>query len=165
MIPITPAGKRDHTPSPPDRRNWIVLLSENELRKMNFAVLNNRKRALIALIHSFVFLVVACHGFASPKSGIFLPTHIPAPDLVLIAIYLVVASILGWLVTISRCARERLYFALCATSATSGLLRSIFGDAALPAAQYLRVIMLSSAVLVGFWILRSFSRPVPETLA
>ena len=37
---------------------------------------------------------------------------------VLIAVYLVVASILAWLVGISRRARERIYFALCTCSAT-----------------------------------------------
>ena len=125
-----------------------------------FGVLNNRKRAAIALIHSFVFLGIALHGFAAPKAGIF--RGAATADIVLIAIYMVVASILAWLVGISRCARERIYFALCTCSATFGLLRTIFGDAAVPPAQYLRVIMLSSAVAVGFLILRSFSRPVAE---
>ncbi|MFZ0730843.1 MAG: hypothetical protein WAM79_00835 [Candidatus Sulfotelmatobacter sp.] len=126
-----------------------------------FGVLNNRKRALIALIHSVVFLGVATHGFLSPKAGI---THGSGAtgDFVLIGIYVIVAVILGWLVSISRCAGERIYFALCTSSAIFGLVRAIFGDAAVPPAQYLRVIMLSSAVGVGFLILRSFSRPVAE---
>ena len=127
-----------------------------------FGILTNRKRALIALIHSVVFLGIAIHGFASPKAGILLPGFVATCDLILIAIYLVVASILAWLVSISRGARERVYFVLCASSATFGLLRTIFGDATLPVAQYMRVIILSSAVLVGMWILRSFSRPVTE---
>jgi hypothetical protein len=127
----------------------------------DFGVLNNRKRALIALIHSFVFLGVAGHGFLSPKVGI-LRGPIPIGDIVLIAIYMIVASVLAWLVSISRCARERIYFALCTGSATFGLLRTILGDPAIPAAQYLRVILLSSAVLVGTVILRSFSRSTPE---
>ena len=63
--------------------------------------------------------------------------------------------------SISRGVRASgLYFVLCASSATFGLLRTIFGDAAIPAAQYLRVIMLSSAVIVGTLIFRSFSRPI-----
>jgi hypothetical protein len=128
----------------------------------DFGVLNNRKRALIALIHSLVFLGIAMHGFASPKVGVMLPGSGTTGDFALIAIYLAVASILAWLVGISRCARERLYFALCASSATFGLLRTVFGDAALPVAQYLRVLMLASAVIVGTLISRSFSRPVPE---
>ncbi len=130
-----------------------------------FGILTNRKRALIALIHSLVFLGIAMHGFASPKMGILLPGFVATADLILIAVYLVVASVLAWLVSISRGAKERVYFALCASSATFGLLRTIFGDADLPAAQYLRVIMLTSAVLVGTWILRSFSRPVTENVA
>jgi hypothetical protein len=106
-----------------------------------------------------VFLGVALHGFVSPKVGIIAGSGVVG-DFVLIGIYLVVASILGWLVTISRCLRERIYFVLCTSSATFGLLRAIFGDTALPVAQYMRVIMLSSAVAVGFLILRVFSRPV-----
>jgi hypothetical protein len=127
----------------------------------DFGILNSRKRALIALIHSVVFLGVAAHGFMSPKFGILHGLAATA-DLVLIGIYLVVASILTWLVGISRCMKERIYFVLCASSATFGLLRTIFGDPAIPAAQYLRVIMLSSAVLVGIAILRSHSQPVTE---
>ncbi len=130
----------------------------------DFAILTNRKRALIALIHSFVFLGIALHGFASPKAGILLPGLSRIGDFVLIGIYLIVASILGWLVTISRCARERLYFSLCTTSATFGLLRTVFGDASLPIAQYMRVMMLTSAVFVGMWIFRSFSPPVAENV-
>ena len=129
----------------------------------DFGVLTNRKRALIALIHSFVFLGIASHGFLSPKSGIF-GGRGATGDFVLIGIYLTVASILAWLVSVARGAREKIYFALCATSATFGLLRVIFGDTSLPAAQYMRVIMLSSAVIVGAWIYRSFARPVAENI-
>jgi len=109
-----------------------------------------------------VFLGIAMHGFVSPKAGILLPGLVATADLILIGIYLTVASILAWLVSIARCAKERVYFVLCASSATFGLLRTLFGDAAVPAAQYLRVIMLTSAVLVGTWIFRSFSSPVTE---
>ncbi len=130
----------------------------------DFGILNNRKRALIALIHSLVFLGIAMHGFASPKAGVLMPRLVATADLVLIGIYLTVASILAWLVSISRCAKERVYFVLCASSATFGLLRTVFGDAALPAAQYLRVILLTSAVIVGTLIFRSFSRPVAENV-
>ncbi len=127
----------------------------------DFGVLTNRKRALIALIHSFVFLGIATHGFLSPKSGV-IHGRGAVGDFVLIGVYLVVASILSWLVGVSRCVRERIYFALCTCSASFGLLRSLFGDAALPIAQYMRVIMLSSAVVVGLMILRSFSQPITE---
>jgi hypothetical protein len=127
-----------------------------------FGVLNNRKRALIALIHSLVFLGIAMHGFASPKAGVLLRGFGGTGDFILIGIYLTVASILAWLVSLARCTKERAYFALCASSATFGLLRTVFGDTALPAAQYLRVLMLTSAVLVGTWIYRSFARPGVE---
>lgn len=127
----------------------------------DFGVLNTRKRALIALIHSFVFLGVAVHGFLSPKMGILRGSG-KTGDFVLIGIYMAVASILAWLVSVARCFRERVYFVLCATSATFGLLRTIFGDSALPIAQYMRVIMLGSAVAIGILIIRTFSRPVVE---
>jgi hypothetical protein len=130
----------------------------------DFGVLNNRKRALIALIHSLVFLGIAMHGFASPKDGVLLPGSGATGDFVLIGIYLHVASILIWLASIARCATERAYFALCASSATFGLLRTIFGDAAIPVAQYMRVIMLTSAVMVGGWIFHSFSRTASENV-
>lgn len=128
----------------------------------DFAILTNRKRALIAVTHSLVFLGIAFHGFASPKNAAVLLGPGAVLGIALIAIYFTVASTLTWLVWISRCARERLYFALCACSASSGLLRTIFGDPALPVAQYFRVIMLTSAVIVGAWIFRSFSRRAAE---
>jgi len=145
---------------------WVTPFSGSNRRDLiqtmnDFGILNNRKRAFIALIHSVVFLFIAAHGFLSPKAGI-LHGLVATADLVLIGIYTVVASILAWLVTISRCSRERLYFTLCTSSATFGMLRTIFGDSALPPAQYLRVIMLTLAVIVGTIILRSFSRPVGE---
>jgi len=127
-----------------------------------FAILTNRKRALIALAHSLVFLGIALHGFVSPRAAAVFHGPGAATGVILVVIYLIVASVLAWLVSISRCAQERLYFALCTSSASFGLLRIIFGDQALPAAQYLRVLMLTSAVVVGVWIFRSFSRPVPE---
>jgi hypothetical protein len=124
----------------------------------DFGVLTNRKRALIALIHSIVFLGIAFHGFISPKAGV-LHRSGATGDFILIAIYLVVAAILAWLVSISRSFVERAYFALCAVSASSGLLRTIFGDHVVPPAQYLRVLMLSAAVGLGILIVRSHSRP------
>jgi len=58
-----------------------------------FGVLTNRKRAVIALIHSVVFLGVAASGFVSPKLGIVHGTGVMG-DFVLIGIYLIVSSIL-----------------------------------------------------------------------
>jgi len=125
----------------------------------DFAILANRKRALIALAHSVVFFGIALHGFESPRAAIALHGAGTVAGVTLLAIYLTVASVLAWLVVISRCLAERAYFAFCASSATFGLLRTLFGDAGLPAAQYLRVLMLTCAVLVGTRILRSFSHP------
>src|SRR5215467_3722619 len=127
-----------------------------------FAILTNRKRALIALIHSVVFLGIAFHGFAAPKAGIVNGALRNAGDFALVFIYTVVASIFLWLVTLSRGWRERCYFLLCAGSASSGLLRTVLGDPRFPVGQYLRVILLSSAVILGAVIMRSFSRPVAE---
>jgi len=129
-----------------------------------FSILTNRKRAVIALIHSVVFLGVAMHGFLSPKTGILHGSGTNS-DFVLVMIYMTVSSVLAWLVGISRGVRERFYFALCTCSATFGLLRAIFGDGTLPVAQYMRVLMLASAVAVGTWIWRSFSTPVAEDAA
>jgi len=126
-----------------------------------FGVLTNRKRAVIALIHSVVFLGVAASGFVSPKLGIVHGTGVMG-DFVLIGIYLIVSSILLWLTTISRGVVERMYFAVCAISALSGLLRTILGDHAVPPAQYIRVLMLSSAVAIGSGIVRYYSRNSAE---
>jgi hypothetical protein len=130
----------------------------------DFGVLSNRQRGVIALIHSIVFLGIAFHAFVSPKAGI-LHRSGATGDFILIAIYLVLASILIWLASISRALVERAYFALCAVSASSGLLRTIFGDRAVPPAQYLRVLMLSAAVGLGILIVRSHSRPGNVTAA
>ena len=121
----------------------------------DFGVLHNRKRALIALLHSVGFLGVAAHGFGSPKAGILRGAGTTG-DFASIGIYLVVASTLAWLVSLSRCARERIYFALCASSASFGLLRTILGDVSIPVAQSMRVVLLGSAVAVGILILRTF---------
>ncbi|HVN17982.1 MAG TPA: hypothetical protein VMU05_04395 [Dongiaceae bacterium] len=128
----------------------------------DFGVLNNRKRAIVALIHSVVFLGVAFQGFLSPKVGILHGVRLLG-DVILIAIYLIVTSILCWLVSISRGRMEKIYFALCATSASCGLLRTICGDQVVPPAQYLRVVMLTSAVAVGVLIVRAHSRTANVT--
>jgi len=130
----------------------------------DFGVLTNRKRAVVALIHSIVFLAVAFHGFVSPKAGVLHGSGATG-DFILIAIYMVVASILVWLMSISRSLVERAYFVLCAVSASSGLLRTTFGDHVVPPAQYLRVIMLSAAVGLGILIVRSHSRTANVTVA
>lgn len=76
-------------------------------------------------------------------------------------IYIVVSSVLIQLIRMSRGAREKLYFAFCASSASLGLLRTILGDQNLPAGQYLRLLMLLCAVLTGIVILRSHPKMAP----
>jgi len=128
----------------------------------DYAIITNRKRALIALAHSVVFLLLAARGVATATtvSAIWLTASLIRPA-VMLFIYLVVSSVLIQLVRVSRCSREKLYFGFCASSATLGLLRTVVGDPNLPAGQYLRVVMLLCAVATGTVILRIHSR---ETL-
>ena len=125
----------------------------------DFAILTNRKRTKIALIHSVVFLLIAMRSAASASAvpPIWASTPVPLPTIALTAIYLIVATVLLLLVSISRCIREKLYFALCATSAGIGLLRYLFGDPALHAGLYLRVLLLTAAVITCTAILRLHS--------
>jgi len=133
-----------------------------------YAILTNRKRSIIALVHSIVFAGIALRSVA-------VATHVhpiwanpsSIASLLILLIYVVVSSILIQLTRISGSSRERLYFAFCATSATLGLFRTIIGDQNLPAGQYLRVLMLLCAVVTGLIIVRSHSNLAlaPETNA
>ncbi len=127
----------------------------------NYAIVTNRKRAIIALIHSVVFLLIAARGAASPPlAPLWLHLHDGiAGQLIMLLMYLVVSSILWQLTRVSRCFLERLYFGFCSLSATVGLLRSIFGDPPMHLAIVLRVLLLSCAVISGFVILREHSQP------
>ena len=120
----------------------------------DFAILSNRKRVLIALVHSVFFLALAVRGFASPKTAVSF--HGPGHwgGIVTLAIYGIVAGVLAWLAKIARCAKERIYFLLCVGSASFGFTRTLLGDSAVPPAQYLRVLMLVCAVVMGIWIFR-----------
>ena len=119
-----------------------------------FAILSNRKRVLIALIHSVFFLGLAVRGFAFPRNAFSSqgPGHIPS--LVMLVVYGIVAIILAILTWFARSGKEKLYFMLCVASASFGFIRVLLGDSAMPPAQYLRVLMLASAVGVGVWIYR-----------
>jgi hypothetical protein len=132
----------------------------------DYAIITNRKRAVIALIHSVVFLLIALRTLAVATAAmpIWLASASVVSSVAMLAIYLVVSSILMKLVQVSRCAREKLYFAFCASSATLGLLRTVFGDPSLHLAQYLRVAMLICAVVTGTSILRGHSRPAVRVL-
>lgn len=125
----------------------------------DYVILTNRKRAVVALVHSAVFLALALRTLilADPANPMW---HADGAGIALRMplIYLVVSSILIQLVRVSRCLRERLYFGFCASSATLGLLRAILGDSLVPAGQVLRVVMLVCAVLTGTLILRNHPR-------
>ena len=124
----------------------------------SFTILNSRKRAIIALIHTIVFLCVAALQTAvSHASAFSLHGNKVGGGIVLLAMYTIVTTVLLVLLRMASHATEQLYFALCATSAAFGLLRVLLGDPALHAGV-LRVFLLSCATVVGLIILRTHSR-------
>ncbi len=125
-----------------------------------FSILTNRKRAVVALVHSVVFLLIAVRQMvaATPAPGILLPSTVPTGTWILCGILAVVSSILLWLFIISRGGMEKFYFGFCMISACSGLLRTAAGDQTFHSGLYIRVAMLVSAVLVGLLIVRRHSR-------
>jgi hypothetical protein len=137
------------------------LTLQNRLSK--YAILTNRKRAIIALLHSVIFALIALRSItsASAVNPIWLNNSARLSSVAILTIYLVVSSVLIQLVRVSRGAREKLYFAFCASSASLGLLRTILGDQNLPASQYFRLLMLLCAVLTGIIILRSHEKMTP----
>jgi hypothetical protein len=128
----------------------------------SYAILTNRKRAVIALIHSVVFLLIALRSLAVPSAtrGIFSSIQFHTRvggSVVLTAIFLLVTAILATLFCISRNFRERLYFGFCTVSAATGLLRCLVGDPPFHSANYIRATMLICAVVVGTLIWRGYS--------
>jgi len=122
-----------------------------------FAIINNRKRAIIALIHSVFFLGVAAVQLAiSHAAPLNMHGERATAGTILLAIYVIVTTVLLVLLRFSACAREKLYFALCAASAGFGLVRIVMGDPVLHA-NVLRVLLLFMAVIVGSLILRTHS--------
>jgi len=126
-----------------------------ELRFMRrYVILSNRKRVIIALVHTVAFLLLAVY------TGTLLvrPLHAGSPvsGWIIAGVYVAVTSALLILAAISGNAIERIYFGLCTTSAGFGLARQIFGDAGIPAAVYVRVVMLAFAVVMGVVILRGY---------
>lgn len=124
-----------------------------------FAILTNRRRALVALVHSVVFLLIAVRQMvgATSAAGIWVPSAVSRGTWILCGIYAIVSVVLLWLFVISRGWIEKIYFALCTISATSGLLRTTAGDQAFHAGLYIRTVMLVSAVLVGLLIVLAHS--------
>ena len=124
----------------------------------SFTILNSRKRAIIALIHTIVFLCVAAlQTTVSHASAFSLHGNKVVDGIVPLAIYAMVTTVLLVLLQMASHATERLYFGLCATSAAFGLLRVLLGDPALHA-SVLRVFLLSCATIVGLITLRTHSR-------
>ncbi len=123
----------------------------------SFTIINSRKRAIIALIHSVFFLAIAAIQAAlSHASPFSLHSAKATGGIVLLSIYCVVTTVLLILLVVSRCTKEKLYFALCAGSAGFGLLRILLGDPVLHA-NVLRVLLLGCAVILGTVILRIHS--------
>ena len=125
-----------------------------------FSILTNRKRAVVALVHSIVFLLIAVRQMiaATPVAGVWVPSTVTPGAWILCGIFAIVSTILLWLLAISRGWMERFYFAFCSASATSGLFRTAAGDQAFHAGIYIRVVMLISAALVGLLIVKTHSR-------
>ena len=125
----------------------------------DFALITTRKRAVIALVHSIVFLLIALRGFATTPIGspIWMRASLSLASIVMFCVFLVVTTILLQLVRISRCVQEKLYFGFCSASASLGLMRLLFGDPQ-SVGLYLRVGMLLCAVVTGTVILREHSR-------
>jgi Na+/melibiose symporter-like transporter len=122
-----------------------------------FAIISNRKRAIIALIHSVFFLGVAGVQLAISHAAPFsIRGEKVAGGIVLLTIYVIVTTVLLILLRFSRCTKEKLYFAFCAASAAFGLVRIWLGDPVLHA-NVLRVLLLFCAVIIGSGILRSHS--------
>lgn len=124
-----------------------------------FTILTNRKRAIIALIHSIAFLLLAFVTSLRTVAPLSFHLH-PNEGLALLGMYGIVTSVLVILFVISACLRERLYFALCSTSAGTALVRTIVGDRAMHGAQYLRVVALMLAVVIGTAIVKSYAPEV-----
>jgi|SRR5580698_2779014 protein-S-isoprenylcysteine O-methyltransferase Ste14 len=130
---------------------------------VDFAIINNRKRAIIALVHSVFFLGVAAVQLASSHAAPYsLRGEKAVAGSILLGIYVIVTTVLLILLRYSRSTKERLYFAFCAASAAFGLVRILLGDPVLHA-NILRVLLLSCAVVIGTGILRMHSTtPVPS---
>ncbi len=130
------------------------------LRMGGFSILTNRKRAIVALVHSVVFLLIAVRQMvaANPAAGLWVASTVSRGTWILCGIFTIVSAILLWLLVISGGWMEKFYFGFCTVSASSGLVRTAAGDQAFHAGLYIRVVMLVSAVLVGLLIVRLHSR-------
>jgi hypothetical protein len=127
-----------------------------------YTILTNRKRTIIALVHTVVFLLLAMYGLVTVVRP--LQTASPASSWTVAAIYVLVTVILLVLAAVAGNSIERLYFALCTTSAAFGLARQLLGDPRMHSAVYIRIAMLACAVLAGMAILRGYREAVPAAV-
>jgi hypothetical protein len=120
-----------------------------------YVILSNRKRVIIALIHTVAFLLLAVYT----GTLVVRPLHAGSPvsGWIMAGVYCAVTTALLVLAAVSGNPLERIYFGLVTTSAGFGLARQIVGDAGVPAAVYVRVAMLACAVAVGVVIWREYS--------
>ena len=118
-----------------------------------YVILTNRNRAIVAVVHSVAFLLIALYGTISVVRP--LGASSPASAWTVAGVYVAVSAARSVLAAISGNWRERLYFAFCAASATFGLLRQILGDPPMHFAVYVRIALLSCAVLTGVAIVRA----------
>jgi len=86
-----------------------------------------------------VFLLIAVRQMVAAYSaaGIWEPSTVSRGTWILCGVFAIVSGILLWLLVISRGWMEKIYFAFCTVSATSGLLRSAVGDRAFRAGLYI----------------------------
>ena len=136
---------------------------------MEYGILNNRKRAIIALVHSIVFLAIAMMGLQSPpKTGLFTGqgTLFTPGRVATFFVYLIVTSVLLILIRYSRCRHERAYFAFCSRACRRRLAaRSLWRYPIPHVGAVARLLLLGVAVIVGFAILQVHSQPqaIPES--
>jgi len=130
-----------------------------------YGILNSAKRAVVALMHTVVFGLLALYQLLIRQHPLSLLSagrgHFAGP-IALTTIYFIVTAVLLILLCYSQCSLERLYFSCCATSAAIGLLRAVVGDPTAYAELAARVLLLGSAVLIGTLIWRNHAQAAPE---
>jgi hypothetical protein len=129
-----------------------------------YGILNSAKRAVIALIHTVAFGLLALYQLLTrqhPASLLYAGHDHFAGPIALTTIYFIVTAVLLILLRYSQCMLERLYFSCCATSAGIGLLRALVGDPTAYAELAARVLLLGFAVIIGTLIWRNHAQAAP----
>jgi len=109
-----------------------------------YVILTNRKRAIVAFVHSVAFLILALCTLATVVRPLRMAS--PPSAWIMFSVYFTVSAVLLTLTAFSGRGIERLYFGLCTASASFGFARQILGDPRMHAAVYIRVAMLACAV-------------------